>query len=275
MSEIKIRENIVLSNQLPFVLFGGPCVVEGRDRTTYLAGAIKEIADKLGIPYVFKASFDKANRTSVDSFRGQGVDEGLEILAEIKEKYNVPIITDVHDATQVKKVAEVVDVIQIPAFLCRQTDLLLEAGNSGVIVNVKKGQFLAPKDMENVVTKVQSTGNKNVALTERGASFGYNNLVVDMRSLEIMKNFAPVIFDATHSVQIPGGQGTSSGGNREFVRPLSRAAASIGVAGIFMEIHDEPEKALSDGPNMVPLHELETLLSELVAFDKLAKGFNK
>jgi len=275
MNEIRINEKITLSNDLPFVLFGGPCVIEGRERTFFLAESIKEIASKLKIPFVFKASFDKANRSSIDSFRGQGMQEGLRILADVKEKFDLPIITDVHDVSQVKEVAKVVDVIQIPAFLCRQTDLLIEAGKSGAVINVKKGQFMAPWDMENVVKKIHSTNNEKVALTERGASFGYNNLVVDMRSLEIMKNFAPVIFDATHSVQIPGGKGTSSDGNREFVRPLARAAASIGVAGIFMEIHDEPEKALSDGPNMVPLSELEKLLSELVEFDKLAKGYNK
>ncbi|KUP05559.1 2-dehydro-3-deoxyphosphooctonate aldolase [Bacillus coahuilensis m2-6] len=271
MNKIIIRDDIALGNDLPFVLFGGPCVIEGRDRTMFIAEKIKEITTKLNIPYVFKASFDKANRSSSSSYRGKGIEDGLEVLAEIKNTYDVPIITDIHESYQAKKVAEVADVLQIPAFLCRQTDLLLAAGESGAVVNVKKGQFMAPWDMGNVVNKLKETGNERIALTERGTTFGYNNLVVDMRSLEIMKNEAPVIFDATHSVQIPGGNGTSSGGNREFVSPLARAATSIGVAGLFMEIHDNPEEALSDGPNMIPLNQLEELLKKLKAFDQLNK----
>ena len=248
--------------------------MESRDHALFMAGALKEIAGRLGIGLVYKSSFDKANRTSLEGRRGLGLKQAMPVFAEIKEKFGLPVLTDVHENDQCAEVAEVVDVLQIPAFLCRQTDLLLAAARTGKPVNVKKGQFLAPWDMRNVVAKVTGAGNPDVLVTERGASFGYNTLVSDMRSLPIMaeQTGAPVIFDATHSVQQPGGQGTSSGGQREFVPVLARAAVAVGVAGVFIETHDNPAEAFSDGPNQVPLGEFEALVSRLMAVDRLAKG---
>jgi 2-dehydro-3-deoxyphosphooctonate aldolase (KDO 8-P synthase) len=261
-------------NALPLALIAGPCALESRDHAIEMATALKQIADKLGIGFVYKTSFDKANRTSARSARGLGLDGALPIFAELRQKLGVPILTDVHDAQQCVRVAEVVDVLQIPAFLCRQTDLLVAAAATGRVVNVKKGQFLAPWDMANVVAKITGAGNANVLVTERGASFGYNTLVSDMRALPILARTtgAPVIFDATHSVQQPGGQGTASGGEREFVPALARAAVAVGVAGVFIETHQDPDRAPSDGPNMLPLEEMEGLLRRLIAFDRLAKG---
>ena len=261
-------------NALPLALIAGPCALESRDHAFEMAAALKDIAGKIGIGLVYKTSFDKANRTSAKSNRGIGLDGALPIFAEIRRKFGVPVLTDVHEAEQCTRVAEVVDVLQIPAFLCRQTDLLVAAAATGRVVNVKKGQFLAPWDMANVVAKVTATGNLNVLVTERGASFGYNTLVSDMRALPILARTtgAPVIFDATHSVQQPGGKGTSSGGEREFVPVLARAAVAVGVAGVFIETHQDPDQALSDGPNMIPLKQLESLLRRLIEFDKLAKS---
>jgi 2-dehydro-3-deoxyphosphooctonate aldolase (KDO 8-P synthase) len=261
-------------NALPLALIAGPCALESRDHAFEMAAALKDIAGKIGIGLVYKTSFDKANRTSAKSNRGIGLDGALPIFAEIRRKFGVPVLTDVHEAEQCTRVAEVVDVLQIPAFLCRQTDLLVAAAATGRVVNVKKGQFLAPWDMANVVGKVTGAGNLNVLVTERGASFGYNTLVSDMRALPILARTtgAPVIFDATHSVQQPGGKGTSSGGEREFVPVLARAAVAVGVAGVFIETHQDPDQALSDGSNMIPLKQLESLLRRLIEFDKLAKS---
>ena len=261
-------------NALPLALIAGPCALESRAHALEMATALKEIAGRLGIGLVYKTSFDKANRTSGTSARGIGLDKALPIFAEIRETVGVPVLTDVHESAQCAAVAEVADVLQIPAFLCRQTDLLVAAARTGRVVNVKKGQFLAPWDMANVVAKITGAGNRNVLVTERGASFGYNTLVSDMRALPILarSTAAPIIFDATHSVQQPGGQGTSSGGEREFVPVLARAAVAVGVAGVFIETHQDPDKAPSDGPNMVPLREMEALLRRLIAFDRLAKA---
>ena len=261
-------------NDLPLALIAGPCALESRDHALEMATALREIASRLGIGLVYKTSFDKANRTSAKSARGIGLDRALSIFADIRQSLGVPVLTDVHEAEQCARVAEVVDVLQIPAFLCRQTDLLVAAAATGRVVNVKKGQFLAPWDMANVVAKITGAGNRNVLVTERGASFGYNTLVSDMRALPILARTtgAPVIFDATHSVQQPGGQGTSSGGEREFVPVLARAAVAVGVAGVFIETHQDPDKAPSDGPNMVPLKEMEGLLRTLIEFDRLAKS---
>jgi 2-dehydro-3-deoxyphosphooctonate aldolase (KDO 8-P synthase) len=260
-------------NALPLALIAGPCALESREHALDMAAALKEIADRLGVGLVYKTSFDKANRTSAASARGLGLEAALPVFAEIRVRLGVPVLTDVHEPDQCARVAEVVDVLQIPAFLCRQTDLLVAAAKTGRVVNVKKGQFLAPWDMANVVAKITGAGNRNVLVTERGASFGYNTLVSDMRALPILaQTGAPVIFDATHSVQQPGGQGTSSGGERRFVPVLARAATAVGIAGIFIETHREPDKAPSDGPNMMPLDEMEALLRELIAFDKLSKA---
>jgi 2-dehydro-3-deoxyphosphooctonate aldolase (KDO 8-P synthase) len=261
-------------NRLPLALIAGPCAMESRAHALEMAAALSEIAGRLGIGLVYKSSFDKANRTSAASARGIGLDQALPIFAEVKERYGLPVTTDVHEIEHCAAVAEVVDILQIPAFLCRQTDLLVAAAATGRVVNVKKGQFLAPWDMANVARKITAAGNPNVMVTERGASFGYNTLVSDMRALPIMAETtgAPVIFDATHSVQQPGGKGTSSGGERRFVPVLARAAVAVGVAGVFIETHQDPDKAPSDGPNMVPLREMETLLRELQAFDRLAKA---
>ncbi len=259
-------------NALPLALIAGPCQLESRTHALEMAGALKEIAARVGIGLVYKTSFDKANRTSSKSARGIGLDAALPIFAEIRDTLKIPVLTDVHDAEQCARAATAVDVLQIPAFLCRQTDLLIAAAKTGKVINVKKGQFLAPWDMQNVVEKITGAGNANVLVTERGVSFGYNTLVSDMRALPILKRMAaPVIFDATHSVQQPGGQGTSSGGEREFVPVLARAAVAVGVAGVFIETHQDPDHAPSDGPNMMPLKEMEPLLRTLVEFDRLAK----
>ena len=259
-------------NDLPLALIAGPCQLESRAHALEMASALKEIAAKVGIGLIYKTSFDKANRTSASAARGIGLDAALPIFAEIKSSLKLPVLTDVHDAEQCVRAAQVVDVLQIPAFLSRQTDLLIAAAKTGKVVNVKKGQFLAPWDMKNVVAKLTGAGNRNVLVTERGVSFGYNTLVSDMRALPILKRTgAPVIFDATHSVQQPGGQGTSSGGEREFVPVLARAAVAVGVAGVFIETHQDPDRAPSDGPNMMPLKDMESLLRNLVAFDRLAK----
>jgi 2-dehydro-3-deoxyphosphooctonate aldolase (KDO 8-P synthase) len=260
-------------NRLPLALIAGPCAMESRAHALEMASAIKEIAARVGIGLVYKTSFDKANRTSASSARGIGLDKALAIFAEVRETLGLPVLTDVHEAEQCARLAPVVDILQIPAFLCRQTDLLVAAARTGRVVNVKKGQFLAPWDRANVVAKVTGAGNPNVLVTERGASFGYNTLVSDMRALPILaRTGAPVIFDATHSVQQPGGQGTASGGEREFVPVLARAAVAVGVAGVFIETHQDPDKAPSDGPNMVPLKDLEALLARLMAFDRVAKA---
>ena len=260
-------------NRLPLALIAGPCAMESRAHALEMAAALKEIAERLGIGLVYKSSFDKANRTSAGSARGIGMNEALPIFAEVKERYGLSVTTDVHEIEHCVAVAEVVDILQIPAFLCRQTDLLVAAARTGRVVNVKKGQFLAPWDMANVATKITDAGNPKVMVTERGASFGYNTLVSDMRALPIMAETtgAPVIFDATHSVQQPGGRGATSGGERRFVPVLARAAVAVGVAGVFIETHEDPDKAPSDGPNMVPLREMESLLRELQEFDRLAK----
>jgi len=261
-------------NALPLVLIAGPCALESRAHAFEMATALKEIAARVGIGLVYKTSFDKANRTSANSARGIGLEQALPIFSELRDKLKVPVLTDVHDAEQCRRVAPAVDILQIPAFLCRQTDLLLAAAKTGKAVNVKKGQFLAPWDMSNVVEKITGAGNRNVLVTERGVSFGYNTLVSDMRALPILKQTtqAPVIFDATHSVQQPGGKGTSSGGEREFVSVLARAATAVGIAGIFVETHQEPDKAPSDGPNMLPVSEMEPLLRKLIEFDRLSKS---
>ena len=266
--------NVAFSQDAPLSLIAGPCQMESRAHVLECAAAVKEIADSLGISVVFKASFDKANRTSIAASRGVGLKEALPVFAEIRETFGLPVLTDIHSADQCAPVAEVVDVLQIPAFLCRQTDLLVAAARTGATINVKKGQFLAPWDMKNVLTKIVETGNPNVLLTERGASFGYNTLVSDMRALPIMaQTGAPVVFDATHSVQQPGGQGTSSGGERHMVAVLARAAVAVGVAGVFIETHPDPDNTISsDGPNMIALKDLKDLLADLMAFDRIAKS---
>jgi len=265
--------NVRFGNDLPLVLMAGPCVLESRAHALEMASALKEIAAKLGVGLVYKSSFDKANRTSAAGARGLGLKQALPIFAEVREVTGLPVVTDVHEPEQCAPAAEAADVLQIPAFLCRQTDLLVAAAKTGKPVNVKKGQFLAPWDMRHVVAKVTSAGNPNVLVTERGVSFGYNTLVSDMRALPILaETGAPVIFDATHSVQQPGGQGASSGGERRFVPVLSRAATAVGVSGLFIETHQDPDAAPSDGPNMVPLKELEPLLAELIEIDRLVKS---
>jgi 2-dehydro-3-deoxyphosphooctonate aldolase (KDO 8-P synthase) len=265
--------SVTFANDRPIAVFAGPCQMESRAHALEMAGALKEIAERLKLGLVYKTSFDKANRTSLGGKRGMGLDGALAVFADIRETLGLPVVTDVHEAGQCARLAEVVDVLQIPAFLCRQTDLLIAAANTGRVVKVKKGQFLAPWDMQNVVDKITGSGNPNVLVTERGASFGYNTLVVDMRSLPIMAEIgAPVIFDATHAVQQPGGQGTASGGDRRFVPVLARAAVAVGVAGLFIETHQDPDRAPSDGPNMVPLREFEALMRELMAIDAVAKS---
>ena len=248
-----------------FSLIAGPCVIESEELVLLIAKTMKDITDELYIPYVFKASFDKANRTSISGFRGPGIEEGLRILKKVKDAYSLPICTDIHEPWQAEKVAEVADIIQVPAFLCRQTNLLVAAAKTGKCVNIKKAQFLAPWDMKNCIEKVRQSGNNNVMLCERGTSFGYNTLVVDMTGLRVMKDFGvPIIFDATHSVQKPGGNGTSTGGNRQYVEYLAKAAIAVGVDGLFMETHPDPDNAKSDGPNMVPLSEMKVLLKKLI-----------
>ena len=265
--------NITVGGGAPLVLIAGPCVLEGAERTLKIGREIQAIAGRLGIPYIFKASFDKANRSSFHAFRGPGLTEGLKMLAEIKKTLEVPVLSDIHEASQAGPASAVLDVLQIPAFLCRQTDLLHASAQTGLPVNVKKGQFLSPAEMKNVVTKLEESGCRSILLTERGSSFGYNNLVVDMRSLAILRSFGyPVVFDATHSVQLPGGGGDRSAGQREFVPVLARAAAAVGIDALFLEVHDDPAEALSDGPNMVPLSELESLLIQVLAVDRAVRG---
>ena len=262
----KVGNTVTVGSGKPLTLIAGPCVIESRDLVFEVAEAVNAICKKLGVQYIFKASFDKANRTSASTFRGPGVTAGLAVLQEVKDKLGLPVLTDIHESSHVEQVAEVVDVLQIPAFLCRQTDLLMAAAATGKAINVKKGQFLSPQEMSQVAQKLRTAGVENLLLTERGNSFGYNTLVVDFRSLPQLQSFGcPVIFDATHSVQQPGGQGGTSGGQREYVAPLARAAVAVGVDGLFMEIHPNPDKALSDGPNMFPLHRLEPLLKQLLA----------
>ena len=264
---------ISVANHLPLTVFAGPCAMESREHALECAIALKELADRLEVGLIYKSSFDKANRTSIHSARGLGLDEALPIFAEIKETVGLPVVTDVHEAKQCARVGEVADVLQIPAFLCRQTDLLVAAAKTGRVVKIKKGQFLAPWDMKNVVGKVNEVGNSRVLVTERGASFGYNTLVTDFRSIPIMakETGCPVIFDITHSVQTPGGGGATSGGQREFAPSLARAAAAVGVAGVFAETHPDPDKAPSDGPNMIPLSQFESFLKDILAIDKAAK----
>ena len=265
--------NAIFANDAPLALIAGPCQLESRDHAFEMAGRLKEITDRLGIGFVYKTSFDKANRTSLSGKRGVGLEAALPIFADLRKELSVSVLTDIHTEEQCGVVADVVDILQIPAFLCRQTDLLVAAAKTGKAVNVKKGQFLAPWDMRNVVAKITASGNSNVLVTERGVSFGYNTLVADMRALPIMAEIgAPVIFDATHSVQQPGGQGNASGGDRRFVAPLARAAVAVGVAGVFIETHQDPDNAPSDGPNMVPLEKMPELLERLIAFDRIAKG---
>ena len=264
--------SVTFANDRPLAVIAGPCQMESRDHALEMAAALREVADRLGVGLLFKTSFDKANRTSLSAKRGIGLEDALPVFAEIRERFGLSIVTDVHEACQCRRVAEVVDVLQIPAFLCRQTDLLIAAARTARTVKVKKGQFLAPSDMRNVVDKITGSGNRNVLVTERGACFGYNTLVVDMRALPIMAEIGcPVIFDATHAVQQPGGEGTSSGGERRFVPVLARAAVAVGIAGIFIETHQDPDHAPSDGPNMVPLNAFEGLVRELIAIDAVAK----
>lgn len=271
MREVNIN-GAVVGNGQPFLLFAGPCVIESEKMCLENAKRVRGICESLDIPFVFKASFDKANRSSIASFRGLGRDQGLRILKKIRDHVGVPIVTDVHSIEDVEELADVIDVLQIPAFLCRQTDLIMAAAHTGKTLNIKKGQFLAPWDVRNIIDKVTSTGNRNIIITERGSSFGYNNLVVDFKGLPIIRQFGyPVCFDATHSVQLPGGAGTSSGGQREFVFPLLRAALAVGVDAVFMEVHEDPDNALSDGPNMLPIDELYEVLKNAKLIDGLVK----
>jgi 2-dehydro-3-deoxyphosphooctonate aldolase (KDO 8-P synthase) len=264
--------NIEIGAGAPLAVIAGPCVIESRESALRHAFLLKEAADRVGVPYIFKSSFDKANRSSVDSYRGPGLDQGLEILAEVKRENGVPILTDVHEREQVAPVGEVADVLQIPAFLCRQTDFVVAVARSGKVVNVKKGQFLAPWDVSNIVEKILSANNDQILLTERGASFGYNNLVSDMRSLVVMRELGyPVVFDVTHSLQLPGGLGKSSGGERKYIAPLARAGAAVGVDALFMEVHENPDQALSDGPNSLPLREFEGVLRSVKEIDSILK----
>ena len=270
--EIRIK-NIPLGGYNPLVLIAGPCVIEGLDVTLHVAGALKEIASSLSIPYIFKTSYDKANRSSLDSYRGPGLKKGLEIIQEVKEKLNIPVLSDVHRFEEIESAATVLDVIQIPALLSRQTDLIIKVAETGRAVNIKKGQFMSPHEVKNIIDKVTSTGNHRVLVTERGFSFGYNNLVADMRSLVILHTFGyPVVFDATHSVQLPGGLGSASGGQREFATYLSRAATAVGIDALFVEVHPQPDRALCDGPNMLELNDLPSLLKQIQSIDHVVKG---
>lgn len=271
-NKVAVNENISLGGER-MVLFSGPCAAESLDICMEIGEKIKAICHNLDIDYVFKASFDKANRTSINSYRGPGLEKGLQMLEEVKHKLNVPVVTDIHESYQANEVAAVADVLQIPAFLCRQTDLLVAAAKTGKLVKVKRGQFMSPDSMQYAVTKVRESGNENVCLTERGVSFGYNNLVVDMRALPTMRQYAPVVFDVTHSVQQPGGEGGTSGGQRQFAPYLGRAAAAVGVDGFFIETHPDPSKAKSDGPNMIPLHEMEGFLMMLKEAWSLGKQY--
>ena len=269
-------DKIKFNSENPLVLIAGPCVIESRDHCLSMADALKKLSEKFAVPFIFKSSFLKANRSSIDSFVGPGIEKGLEILAKVKSEVGVPVISDVHSLEQIKPAAEVIDIIQIPAFLCRQTQLVVAAAETGRVVNVKKGQFMSPWDVKNIITKVHSTGNRKLLITERGATFGYNNLVVDMRSLVIVKSLgAAVVFDATHSVQLPGGQGDRSGGQREFVDPLARAAVAVGVNAIFLEVHDRPEFAKCDGPNMITPMQLDSWLPLWLEIDNLVKNGKK
>ena len=273
--QVKINDKVIFGGHKPLVLIAGPCVIESPSGALKIAEAIKRITSKLHVPFVFKASFDKANRTSIHSFRGPGLYEGLKVLSQVKAKLGVPILSDVHDVDQARMAGEILDIIQIPAFLCRQTDLIVAAAKTGKTVNVKKGQFMAPWDVKGIVQKMQEAGNHKLLLTERGVSFGYNNLVSDFRSLPIMRSWGyPVVFDATHSVQKPGGLGNVSGGESQYIPLLSRCAVAAGVDAIFLEVHPNPARALSDGPNTLPLKNLENLLKDLIAIDKIA-GKNK
>lgn len=270
--KIKIKNNLIISNDLPLSVIAGPCVIESKKQAFDTAEKLKSICDALKINFIFKASYDKANRSSINSYRGPGIEKGLSILKEIKERLNIPILTDVHCSYDVKTVAKVVDIIQIPAFLCRQTDLIAACAKTNIPVNVKKGQFLAPQDCEQIINKIKAFKNNKISLTERGSSFGYRNLVVDFRSIEIMKQTGyPVIFDATHSVQKPGGLGTASGGDRNFVLPLAKAACAVGVAALFLEVHKNPDKALSDGANSIDFKMFENILKQVILIDKLVK----
>ncbi len=269
--EVRVGE-VILGGGRPFVLIAGPCVIEDRDSALYHAARLKELTDRLGVPFIYKSSYDKANRTSLESFRGPGLEEGLRILAEVKREVGVPVLTDVHEREQVRSAAEVVDVLQIPAFLCRQTDLVLAIAQAGKPVNLKKGQFIAPWDAQPILHKILATGNHQVMITERGYVFGYNNLVSDFRSLSLMARWGyPVVYDATHSVQLPGGLGSASGGQREFIGPLARAAVAVGIDGLFMEVHKEPEQAQSDRATVFPLDHLADLLRDLLALDAVVK----
>ena len=273
MHQTKITNTLSIGDRFPLTLIGGPCVIESEDFTLKMAEKIATVCDRLNVPFIFKSSFDKANRTSISSFRGQTIDKGLNILQKVKEKVGVPVLTDIHESNQAASVAQVADVLQIPAFLCRQTDLLVAAAATGKAINVKKGQFLAPWDMKNVVDKLEYAGAKNILLTERGTSFGYNALVVDFRSLPQMRELGyPVVFDATHSVQMPGGKGNKTGGQREFVPYLAKAAAAVGIDALFMEIHENPDNAPSDGPNMIPLANLERILQEVISVNRSLKS---
>nr|WP_241635513.1 3-deoxy-8-phosphooctulonate synthase [Fusobacterium gastrosuis] len=272
VNKVKIG-NYEIGGNNRFTLIAGPCVMESLEIMDEIAGKVKEICDRLGINYIFKASFDKANRSSIYSYRGPGIEEGMKMLKAIKDKYNIPVITDVHEAWQCEKVAEVADILQIPAFLCRQTDLLIAAANTGKAINIKKGQFLAPWDMKNIVIKFEESNNKNIMLCERGSTFGYNNMVVDMRGLLEMRKFGyPVVFDVTHAVQKPGGLGTATSGDREYVYPLLRAGLAVGVDAIFAEVHPNPTEAKSDGPNMLYLKDLEEILKIAIQIDNIVKG---
>jgi len=264
--------HIEIGGKAPLVLIAGPCVIESETQVRKTAEELKEITSEIKIPFIFKSSYDKANRTSIKSYRGPGLEKGLEILEKIKGEFDIPILVDVHRIEEVELVSKVADILQVPAFLCRQTDLVISIATTGKPVNVKKGQFLAPWDMKNVIEKIESTGNKNILLTERGSCFGYNNLVVDMKSLPIMRSFGyPVVFDATHSVQKPGGKGAATGGEREYVSFLAQAAVATGIDGLFLEVHPDPEKALSDGPNMIKLNRVKELLEKLIRIDKIVK----
>ncbi len=269
--EIKIR-NVKIGGKNPIILIAGPCVIETESHAMRHAAKIKKICDRLAIGFIFKSSYDKANRSSLKSYRGPGIDKGLKILAKVKKEFDVPILSDAHCRSELDKAKEVLDIIQIPAFLCRQTDFIRDAAKTKRVVNIKKGQFLSPWDVKNIIDKIEDAGNKNIIITERGVMFGYNNLVSDFRSLEIMKEFGyPVVYDATHSVQIPGGRGTVSGGDRKFVTALSRAAAAVGCDGLFLEVHEDPDKAPCDGPNMITLETLEKLLKTVKEIDSIIK----
>ncbi|MGE4357354.1 MAG: 3-deoxy-8-phosphooctulonate synthase [Candidatus Omnitrophota bacterium] len=271
VKEVKVKE-IRIGKKNPLVLIAGPCVIESEKHTLYMAEALKEITEKLGFSFIFKSSYDKANRLSIKSYRGPGLKKGLAILTKVKERFNLPLLSDVHCREEIKEAKNVLDIIQIPAFLVRQTDLVVEAGRTGKVINLKKSQFIAPWDMKHIIEKVESTGNRKILITERGTTFGYNNLVSDFRSLAILRGFGyPVIYDATHAVQIPGGKGSCSGGAREFVPGLTRAAVAFGCDGIFLEVHDNPDKALCDGPNMIDLATLEDVLKEVKAIERVVK----